>query len=73
MIKDYKFVAVSKTKVYWFKSLENMAKHFNVTVSYLSLWLNKDKPMNGWVIKEVNYDFELERLRQMEGNEPKLS
>lgn len=50
-----------------------MAKHFNVTVSYLSLWLNKDKPMNGWVIKEVNYDFELERLRQMEGNKPKLS
>ena len=41
-----------------------MAKHFGVTEKYLKLWLNKDKPLNGWFIKEVDYfDSELERLQ----------
>nr|DAW66217.1 MAG TPA: helix-turn-helix domain protein [Caudoviricetes sp.] len=40
-----------------------MAKHFGVTESYLKLWLNKDKPLNGWFVKEVNYGAELERLQ----------
>ena len=42
-----------------------MAKHFGVTESYLKLWLNKDKPLNGsgWFIKEVNYGSELERIQ----------
>ena len=59
----YKYCAFNHQKFLWFKTFENMAKHFNVTESYLKLWLNKDKPLNGWFIKEVNYDSELERLR----------
>lgn len=58
----FKYCAFSRQKFLWFKTFEDMAKHFNVTESYLSLWLNKDKPLNGWFIKEVNYDSELGRL-----------
>ena len=46
-----------------FHSKEQMAKHFNITVAYLDLWLNKDKPLNGWFVKEGNYDSELGRLQ----------
>lgn len=60
----YKYCALNHHKFLWFKTFEDMAKHFSVTESYLKLWLNKDKPLNGWFIKEVDYfDSELERLR----------
>jgi hypothetical protein len=47
----------------WFHTKEQLANYFNITVAYLDLWLNKDKPLNGWFVKEVNYDSELERLQ----------
>lgn len=61
----YKYCALNHHKFLWFKTFKDMAKHFGVTESYLKLWLNKDKPLNGsgWFIKEVNYDSELERLQ----------
>lgn len=55
-----KYCALNHHKFLWFKTFEDMAKHFNVTESYLKLWLNKAEPLNGWFIKEVNYDSELE-------------
>lgn len=57
-----KYIAVSRHKVLWFNTLEDVAKYFNVTMEYLKLWVGKPKALNGWVIKEVNYDIELERL-----------
>lgn len=59
----YKYCALNRHKFLWFKTFDDMAKHFGVTESYLKLWLNKDKPLNGWFIKEVNYGFELGRLQ----------
>ena len=59
----YKYCALNRHKFLWFKTFEDMAKHFGVTESYLKLRLNKDKPLNGWFIKEVNYGSELERLQ----------
>lgn len=59
----YKYCAVNHYKLLWFKTFGDMAKHFCVTESYLKLWLNKDKSLNGWFIKEVNYDNELERIQ----------
>lgn len=59
----YKYCALNSHKFLWFKTFEDMAKHFGVTESYLKLWLNKDKPLNGWFIKEVNYGTELGRLQ----------
>ena len=59
----YKYCALNHYKLLWFKTFDDMAKHFCVTESYLKLRLNKDKSMNGWFIKEVNYDNELERIQ----------
>lgn len=59
----FKYCALNRQKFLWFKTFEDMAKHFGVTESYLKLWLNKNKPLNGWFVKEVNYDSELERLQ----------
>ena len=56
----YKYCALNHYKLLWFKTFDDMAKHFCVTESYLKLRLNKDKSLNGWFIKEVNYDNELE-------------
>ncbi len=59
----YKYCALNHYKLLWFKTFDDMAKHFCVTESYLKLRLNKDKSLNGWFIKEVNYDNELERIQ----------
>ncbi len=59
----HKYCALNHYKFLWFKTFEDMAKHFCVTESYLKLWLNKGKSLNGWFIKEVNYDNELERIQ----------
>lgn len=59
----YKYCALNHYKLLWFKTFDDMAKHFCVTESYLKLRLNKDKSLNGWFIKEVNYDKELERIQ----------
>lgn len=56
----YKYCALNHYKLLWFKTFDDMAKHFCVTESYLKSLLNKDKSLNGWFIKEVNYDNELE-------------
>lgn len=56
----YKYCALNHYKLLWFKTFDDMAKHFCVTESYLKSRLNKDKSLNGWFIKEVNYDNELE-------------
>lgn len=59
----YKYCALNHYKLLWFKTFDDMAKHFCVTESYLKSQLNKDKSLNGWFIKEVNYDNELERIQ----------
>jgi hypothetical protein len=59
----YKYCALNHYKLLWFKTFDDMAKHFCVTESYLKSRLNKDKSLNGWFIKEVNYDNELERIQ----------
>ena len=59
----YKYCGLNHYKLLWFKTFDDMAKHFCVTESYLKLRLNKDKSLNGWFIKEVNYDNELERIQ----------
>lgn len=59
----YKYCALNHYKLLWFKTFDDMAKHFCVTESYLKLRLNKDESLNGWFIKEVNYDNELERIQ----------
>lgn len=58
-----KFVAFNRQAFMWFHTKEQLANHFNITVAYLDLCLKKDKPLNGWFMKEVNYDTELERLQ----------
>ena len=58
-----KFVAFNRQTFMWFNTKEQLANHFNITVAYLDLWLNKDKPLNGWFMKEVYYYSELEKLR----------
>ena len=40
-----------------------MAKHFGVTESYLKFLIITKIPFNGWFMKEVNYDTELEQLQ----------
>ena len=59
----FKYCALNRQKFLWFKTFEGMAKHFGVTESYLKFWLNKNEPLNGWFIREVNYGSELERLQ----------
>nr|DAL34143.1 MAG TPA_asm: hypothetical protein [Caudoviricetes sp.] len=57
-----KYCAFNNQKFLWFETFEDMANYFNLTESYLKLWLNTSEKVNGWFIKEVNYDTKLERL-----------
>lgn len=59
----YKYCAFNRQTFMWFHTKEQLANHFNITVGYLNLWLNEDKPLNGWFVKEVNYGTELGRLQ----------
>lgn len=59
----FKYCALNRQKFLWFKTLEDMAKHFGVTESYLKFLIIVETPFNGWFIKEVNFDSELERLQ----------